>query len=233
LRGFWRGTPITHTFQVLLEPDSDPPIAVDATFLQEPRIPKWVPKALLALLAILAVLVALWFALFRPMIRDQATKAANAAVTPKLAAAQQQIGAIARRVGVPVPTPLVSASATPPSTSTAAGPYGNPFSFRVAASSGSPSPSFSFASHQLFSLTDLVLENPNGDSGTLTILRSGTVLFTTNLQNFRDLDYHFVAPVQFNPHTQFQMQVSCANPGGSPCTPSALVAGFMRAPSSH
>ncbi|MDP8971339.1 MAG: hypothetical protein M3N52_12760, partial [Actinomycetota bacterium] len=81
----WRGQPASHPFQVLVEPQHGVPLAVDGTYLQEPVIPRWLPRALLALLALLLLLVALWFALLRPVVRS----AARDAVAEEVAQAEQ------------------------------------------------------------------------------------------------------------------------------------------------
>ena len=83
-------------------------------------------------------------------------------------------------------------------------------------------------------LTDLVLENPQGDTGTITVRRgagAGGVLFQIGLGNFRDLDYHFVAPLMFRPGgaSDLEIDVACTTPGGTPpapsCDPAAVVSG--------
>jgi hypothetical protein len=44
-------------------------------------------------------------------------------------------------------------------------------------------------------VTDLVLGNPDGATGTIRILRDNDVLLVERLDNFRDLDFHFVTPI--------------------------------------
>jgi hypothetical protein len=81
-----------------------------------------------------------------------------------------------------------------------------------------------------FSLTDVVLQNPNGDAGALRVLRGDDVLFESALENFRDLDFHFVAPyiVAGQP---LRIEVVCRNvAGGQPCKPAVSMAGFLSAP---
>ncbi len=60
---------------------------------------------------------------------------------------------------------------------------------------------YSVPTNQVFSLTDLVFENPQGDSGDLDLDQdiSGhcTTLFVEGLANFRDLDFHWVTPLTF------------------------------------
>jgi hypothetical protein len=78
-----------------------------------------------------------------------------------------------------------------------------------------------------FSLTDVVLQNPNGDAGSLRVKRGDEVLFESALENFRDLDFHFVAPyiVAGQP---LRIEVTCRNAeGGQPCRPAVSFGGFL------
>ena len=89
---------------------------------------------------------------------------------------------------------------------------------------------FNEAFQAQFSLTDLVFQNPAGDTGRITVSRDGDVLFTSALENFRDLDQHFVAPYTFAAGESLVMNVTCTTPGpgGAGCTVSASFAGFTK-----
>ena len=63
-----------------------------------------------------------------------------------------------------------------------------------------------------FAVTDIVLQNPNGDTGVVQIKRDGNILMQSALENFRDLDLHFVAPYMFNPGSSLIMTVTCTQP---------------------
>lgn len=71
---------------------------------------------------------------------------------------------------------------------------------------------------------DLVLENPSGDVGLLQIRRGNAVLLSFGLQNFRDMDYHFVQPIVFPSGTPVVVAVSCQNTGKL-CTPAVYFSG--------
>jgi hypothetical protein len=59
----------------------------------------------------------------------------------------------------------------------------------------------------------------------LQLSRDGTVLLQTNLANFRDLDYHLVAPIVFTSTQQLQMTVSgCTNA----CEPGVFYSGYLK-----
>jgi hypothetical protein len=79
----------------------------------------------------------------------------------------------------------------------------------------------------VFSLTDVVMSNPRGHSGLLTLRRDGDVLLQTDLVNFRDLDYHFVSPLVFGEGEQLRAEVSCSEPAGA-CEAAVLVSGYAR-----
>jgi hypothetical protein len=67
-------------------------------------------------------------------------------------------------------------------------------------------------------VSDIVVENPAGDTGTLQI-RSGTSpLFEFALADFRNLDYHFVQPLSFDRSKQLTLVVDCKNPQATNCT---------------
>jgi hypothetical protein len=88
---------------------------------------------------------------------------------------------------------------------------------------------------QAFDLTDLVVQNPQGDSGTVVIATGSRTLLTLALQNFRDQDYHFVTPIVVPSDGRITMTVTCSEVGkpvGGPkpaqCEESVLVGGTLR-----
>jgi hypothetical protein len=86
---------------------------------------------------------------------------------------------------------------------------------------------------EIFLLTDVILQNPTGDLGTMQILKGGQPVIVIGLENFRDLDYHFVAPIQFDPGQALSISVTCRNaaPGNTgPCTAAATFSGVLVAP---
>ena len=65
-------------------------------------------------------------------------------------------------------------------------------------------------------ITDLVFSNPDGTTGTLRLRRSGEDLMVLRLENFRDLDFHFVTPIVVGPGQQLQLRCesgACENAG--------------------
>ena len=226
-RTFLRGSPRTHQFRVQSSVDGAPPLVASGTFIQDPRIPRWLPRALLALLGVAALLVALWFAFLRPKIRSEARQAAQQQVQNQIAGqvAAGVAGAVTQlKTGAPPTIVSTTTTVAPPASSSSFGlPPGPVVDGRLVLKAPGTA-SFSPPSGKSYQLTDLVLENPHGDTGTLTVLRSGTPLMVLALDNFRDLDYHFVSPIVFPTGTQLQLNAACTSPD---CTPGMYFDGYI------
>ena len=61
-----------------------------------------------------------------------------------------------------------------------------------------------------------MLENTQGDSGVLTILRNDRVLLTQALESFRTTDYHFVTPFVAESGDILYLRLQCNEPGTPP-----------------
>jgi hypothetical protein len=82
-------------------------------------------------------------------------------------------------------------------------------------------------------LTDVVFQNSAGDTGTFRVQRGTDILFEIGLNNFRDLDYHFVTPIVVDPATGQNLTISVAcqtTVNNGPCTASAYFAGVNSTP---
>jgi len=245
---FLKGPPKTHPFQVFVKPQSTPPVTVDGVMLQEALLPPWILKALIGLLALLALAAILWATLLKPAIKSAAKDAVAAplaaqdAKAANLAAGQKALNdAVAPLVGHPVATPTIV-----PSTVVGATASGDPFHQRLPVSQKFPANSnnteaYTVGDKDTLSISDIVLENPQGDSGTFAIQvvdgSNTSTLLQENLDNFRALDYHFVSPPVLTGKQKLQVQVTCpANNGaqatppspGRQCTPSVLFSGFLK-----
>ena len=219
---FLRGPARTHAFQVTVAPNGAPPLTTDATLLQEGLIPKWAPKALLALIALALV----WLALMRPTMKKEAKNAVKA----PLAAQGAKIADLEKAVtGTTTPQAVEEETTTTTAPSVARG-LGDPFDRRLAVDGkGTPKTTYKVEDGKTLSLTDILLQNPAGDTGTLEVRRGDSIILRVNLANFRDLDYHFVSAVVFKAGEELLLSVQCANPNPGPnCTPAAYFSGFLK-----
>jgi hypothetical protein len=234
---FWRGQPKTRPFKVAVAGDDGRPIVLDGSMLQEAILPRWLVPALLALLGLLVLAALLWALVLQPAIKSASTQAlADAGFTPKPSAASAAGGggAPSPAPGGGSPSPAVSPAAggASPSPAPSAGPptptpapvgNGVPQDGRLAADGSNPS-SATFGS--TFYMTDLVFANPNGRAGTLQLLRDGFVLISLRLENFRDLDFHYVTPIVIQKGQKLNFTASCSSSGA--CDPSVYYSGFVR-----
>jgi hypothetical protein len=241
-RRFWRGQPRTHPFKVAIAPESGPAINLDGSILQEAMLPRWtLPALLLAIAGLIAALV-FWLAFLQPAIKSAATAAlADAGITPIPSAAGGGGGtnggggtpapvATPAGGGTPTPTPG-GGTPTPtpmPTPSTGTPPpvvAGQPVDGRLATDGSYPN---SAAFDSPCFLTDLVFANPNGRTGTLKLYRDEFVLVTLRLENFRDLDLHYVTPILVQPDRTLRLEAKCTGQNASPCDPSVYFSGFIR-----
>jgi hypothetical protein len=222
---FRKGFPLTRQFQVhVTEAGAPAPMAVAAgMFVQEETIPRWVRRAVLWTLVGLLLFLAFWFALGRPAVQSAAKEAAREELTPSTIAATSGsgggskagsgsgAGATPDESGADVSTAGVGSGAT----STIDG--------RLFLA-GAGTTAYEVPAGSTLQVTDIVLQNPTGDAGSLQIRRNGTALLVVELSNFRDLDYHFVAPIVFTAGQKLELAAECT---AGACTPGAYFAGYV------
>jgi hypothetical protein len=203
---FWRGQPKSRAFQVRVQPEGKPPISLDGTLIQGPLISPWMLPATLGLIAALIALTVLWFLAVKPGIESVAR---NAVISPSPVAAVSGGGGGGGKSPSPGPA---TASPTAPSAS------GANFSRRLAPGQNQ----FKVPVGVTLYITDLVFQNPASEAGQVeTLQRDGQILLSENTDNFRDLDYHFVTPIQINPNQTIALQGGCKQ-----C--SVLVSGYQK-----
>ena len=252
---FLRGADRTHPFQVLVNDGTGAPITSDGTMVQRQLMPKWLLPALLALLALIIVAIALWFTVLKPAVKSvardavkeetsaQAAQVSQAAEAAKAAQAQaseanKKADAANNALGIDA-NGNQTGQPTIPGTATAAPPVAG-IDFRIAANAAPAGGSATFAEFQAdpalptdktLVISDLVLQNPRGDSGILRIVRQTAggeriTLLEVGLNNFRDLDYHFVQPLRIAPGEKVLLTVNCQNPADR-CRPAASFSGQL------
>lgn len=234
----WRAQPVTHPFDVVVTPADSPRVMLQGTFVQGPVVPPWLWKLLAALLALALLLVALWFTVLKPTIESQAEEAVaeeKEEAAQAAEAAQQAADAAGSSAG--------EAQDARDAVRKGRGPGPAPVDVPVAerlTTTGLEPDVFPVPQANVFRLTDLVLGNPQGDFGRVQVMVGGSVLFDLALENFRDLDYHFVTPIVVEAGDLVELRADCARPGRPPAVrdrPSAcdvsLYVGGTLAPSAR
>jgi hypothetical protein len=108
-------------------------------------------------------------------------------------------------------------------------------SYRIAVDVGitqERSESMSVPPDSQFLMTDLVLQNPNGDLGTAQLLRNGDVLYTWDLgaMNSANEFQPRVSPLPFEPSDNIVLSVACeaaGKPSGTGCETAVLLGGML------
>ena len=243
-RRLWRGRSKSHGFSIQVGTAGQPPVPVSGTFVQESLLPSWLIPALLVLGALLLALLVLWFLILEPSVLstaeeraaetaeevaaplalEAADKAAAPLASQAAAAAQAAAEDVLTRAGIPLeagssptptdtPAPTPTPTATPTPTPATLLQEGDPAAGRLAGS-GSPTPISPTPGKTLY-VTDLVFSNPEEETGEVRLRRNGSTLLLLRLENFRDLDFHFVTPIVFEEHDT--MDLWCED-----CTKAAL-----------
>ncbi len=191
---FFRGAPKSRPFQVKVQPEGRPPVNLDGTLIQGPLISPWMLPATLALIAAIIAVTVLWFLAVKPGIESVAR---NAVISPSPVANTSNGGG----GGKTSPPVNPTAGTTNPS-----GP-GVDFAQRLAP--GGPVVAYKVPSKTTLYVTDLVFNNPGSENGLVSFQRDSSDLLDENLANYRDLDYHFVTPIQINTNQTIRLAGSC------------------------
>jgi hypothetical protein len=208
-RLFLTGVPRSLPFQLLITPSGgESPIPLSGSLTQGPLISRLTRNIALGALAALVAAALLWFLALKPAIQSTARDAVAAPLAQQSAAIkalQSPPGGSGSQGANPSPGP--SGSGGSPGGGSAGA--GQSFARRLDAGSSR----YTVPAGATLSITDIVFQNPNGEHGTVSLQRQGTTLLSENLDNFRDLDYHFVTPITVGGNQTVQMAVSCPNPG--------------------
>jgi hypothetical protein len=249
VKAMWRGQPRTLPYTATIEPRDGTPVALDGTFVQEPLIPSWLPKLLLALFLLAAALVALWFLVLKGAVESAAQEAVRDEVTAaeeQAAAAGQAADAATAAAGGAQQSAQAAGDAAVKADEIVGGTVlpavSVPTSGRLAveaAAGATQDDRFAVPEGQTIEVTDLVLSNPQGDFGRVRLELAGNVILDSALENFRDLDYHFITPIVGSAGDELVMTLECnqvgkppgANPEPGECASAIYFGGQLVSPS--
>ncbi|BBJ38564.1 hypothetical protein SSPO_012820 [Streptomyces antimycoticus] len=239
------------------------PVVLDGTYEQQAILPRWLPRALAAAVLVAALLVGLWYALLRPTVRSaareaitpQAVESAVKQGDKESGGAQDgqqggrqgasggggqdggQDGGSTGPGGGKSRAPSDGSNAEPGEPGGPAAPTSARVQVRDAVGGGAAErTAYTVPDGKSFELTDIVVQNPQGDAGTLMISSDDGQLLNLALENFRDSDYHFVTPIQVAAKGKVTISVSCREvgrpvkaPAPSQCSESLFLGGKISA----
>ena len=88
---------------------------------------------------------------------------------------------------------------------------------------------YAVPANETLDVSDVVLQNPQGDTGELQVRAGSTTLIQLGLANFRNIDYHFAQPIVFTTTAPLVLAVQCQNPGGKACADKLSFSGTLNA----
>ena len=106
---FWRGSPKTRPFQLVVRSEGSPPVTLDGALLQEAVLPPWFARAVVALIALVIVLIILWLFVLKPSIQS----AASEAVASPLGDLRSDVNKALENAGLPTMGPGEGGGASP------------------------------------------------------------------------------------------------------------------------
>jgi hypothetical protein len=244
---FLKGQSKSLPFQAFVLPGEAEPVTVEGALLQRQIMPEWLLPALALAVVVGAALVALWFLVFKPEVHAAATQAvqqqtrsltSSAAKASQAASQANQAAenANAAAAGGGSGTAAGHSGASPSPSASGGSSSGGGAAAPVPVSTLIPSDvppgksgtyTYKLKKPQTLTVSDVVLENPAGDTGTMKIQVGKTPLFEFGLADFRNLDYHFVQPLTFTAADPLEIFVECTNPGTTKCTPAVSFSGLL------
>jgi len=241
-----RGKPQRHAFQVSVADAGVQTAVLHGTYEQRPLVPSSLPKVVAATTAAAALLTAAWFGLFKPSITSAADAAASTqashvaqAVVQKQQAAQAASAAAAAAAGGGSGSGSKTSKAATATASPTSAPhpadYFTPLSV-VTKGGQTASAVFTVPKGKTFMITDITVDNPQGDFGTLTLSIDGKQVALQALEDIRSSDAPWVTPLQVPAGGTVSVTVVCREPGTPPgapkptsCTEDLLLNGSLAA----
>lgn len=213
----WQRNARTIPFRIDADQPGSPTATAQATFVQTPVVPENVLGRSVVAGAVLVGLVIAWAGIVKPAIRDAARDAV------------QDIAPSATTVV----TVSVPGSGDPQDTSV---PGNKGDVANIALPSSVPqgqtgANEYTVPSGKKLRVTDIIVQNPHADQGSLVVSVNGNALFDYNLsQMFGDVDQALVTPIELQSGQKLSVSVTCDGVGdltANACKPNVLVSGLL------
>ena len=214
----------TLPFSVEADQQGFPTAATDATFVQSPLIGEHSGRRVMGAVAVVGVLAGAWFALAKPVVE----RAARDAVKGGTSSVQ-----VAPLPGVEAPTDsTVATDGSTPVENVIRGTQA--FNRRLVvkvALSASATDQYVVPSGKVLRITDVVLQNPNFDTGPANLSNNDQVLVPWRLENATGNEsLPLVSPLVFKGGDKVTFSFTCDSVGDAPtgsCVPAVLLSGTL------
>jgi hypothetical protein len=203
----WERRPRTVPFRIDADQPGSPTATNNATFVQTPMVPERIVSRLIGLMTVAAVLLVGWFGVIKPAIEDAADTAVRNAVPETTTTLQPTIDS---ETGVTIAPTLPTEEE---------GTIINiPLSVSVPVGQ-SDAAVYKVPAGQKLRITDILVQNPNQDQGSLYLLRGSVPLYTFGLANiFGDVSAPLITPIELLSGEELVVQVTCTSQGDQTLT---------------
>jgi hypothetical protein len=240
---FLKGPSKSLPFQAYVTGGDPDTVTVEGAVLQRQIMPEWLLPLVAICAAAAAALIALWFLVFKPQVQSAAVDAVNAQ-TQSLASTAAKASQAATKADKAAANANAAAGSSQAGAKSSASPSSSAAAAaEAAAAAAAPAPvstlmpsnvapgktstiTYKLNRDQTLDVSDVLLENPAGNNGTMNIQSGSSPLFEFALADFRDLDYHFVQPLVFTAAHPLEIVISCAS-GSVKCTPALSFSGTV------
>ena len=217
----WRSHSRTLPFSIEADQQGFPTAVAEATFLQVPLLPENLDRKLLGAAAAVVALLFTWYALVKPAVEDTARNAV---------AANDVSTTVSTLVGQPTPSTIAPDNSTPINNSAIGAPFNERLLLKVAPSASGTS-QFLVPSGKVLRITDVMLQNPNFDTGPANLSNGDEVLVPWRLENATGNEsFALVSPLIFNAGDRVIFSFTCNSVGDPPtgaCVPTVLLSGTL------
>lgn len=203
----WERRARTVPFRIDADQPGSPTASGNATFVQTPMVPERMVGRIIGVITVAALLLVGWFGVVKPAIRDAADTAVREAVPETTTTIAPTIDS------------LTGVTVLPSVPEKEEGTIINiPLSVSVPVGQ-SDTAAYKVPAGQRLRITDLIVQNPNGDQATLLILRGEVPLFTYSLAEFSgDVSAPLVTPIELLSGEELIVQVTCNSQGDQTLT---------------
>jgi hypothetical protein len=215
----WQRHPRTVPFRIDADQPGSPTATSPATFVQTPVLPENLVGRLIGAGAALAVLGLAWVALVKPAIDDAAQTAVDNAVPTQSTTLDSTPDAGSDSTVVTTPADDKGAIVNIP--------------LPVAVPQGqSGANQYTVPAGKILRVTDIIVQNPQVDQGTLVVSKDGNALFSYSFAPMFgvDVDQPLVTPLELAANQQLTVTVTCDGVGdltATTCNANVFVSGRL------
>lgn len=221
----WRSHSRTLAFSIEADQQGFPTATAQATFVQRPMVPEGLEQKFLGVAVALVVAAAAWFFILKPVV-EHAAKSAVRAHGPSASATTQ--------LGQGPPTSVATDTSAPINNSNGATNGAAPFNHRLelkVAPGASGSGEYVVPGGKVLHITDVVLQNPNLDTGPASLANNDQVLIPWRLENSTGNEsLPLVSPLVFNAGDKVKFTFTCNSVGDATtgtCDSAVLLSGTL------